>query len=110
MVSSLHHVVDHYTDRHVRKPAVLFAQGRWPRGTLRDELGPVSDRDGYRRGRVAGAQCGGDRAMEPLIPLLALYLLLMQASIGLETVMTARSAYRSAAVAYAVTDVTRVLF
>jgi len=49
-------------------------------------------------------------ALEPLIPLLALYLLLMQASIGLETVMTARSAYRSAAVAYAVTDVTRVLF
>ena len=49
-------------------------------------------------------------ALEPLIPLLALYLLLMQASIGLETVMTARSSYRSAAVAYAVTDVTRVLF
>ncbi len=49
-------------------------------------------------------------ALEPLIPFLALYLLLMQASIGLETVMTARSAYRSAAVAYAVTDVTRVLF
>lgn len=49
-------------------------------------------------------------ALEPLIPLLALYLLLMQASIGLETVMTARSAYRSAALAYAVTDVTRALF
>jgi O-antigen/teichoic acid export membrane protein len=49
-------------------------------------------------------------ALEPLIPLLALYLLLMQASIGLETVMTARSAYRSAALTYAVTDVTRALF
>jgi len=49
-------------------------------------------------------------ALEPLIPLLAWYLLLMQASIGLETVMTARSAYRSAAVAYAVTDVMRALF
>jgi O-antigen/teichoic acid export membrane protein len=49
-------------------------------------------------------------ALEPLIPLLALYLLLMQASIGLETVMTARSAYRSAALAYAVTDVSRALF
>ena len=49
-------------------------------------------------------------ALEPLIPLLAVYLLLMQASIGLETVMTARSAYRSAAVAYAVTDLTRALF
>jgi O-antigen/teichoic acid export membrane protein len=48
--------------------------------------------------------------LEPLIPLLALYLLLMQASIGLETVMTARSAYKSAAVAYAVTDVSRALF
>ncbi len=33
-------------------------------------------------------------ALEPLIPLLAVYLLLMQASIGLETVMTARSAYQ----------------
>ena len=49
-------------------------------------------------------------SLEPLIPLLALYLLLMQASIGLETVMTARSNYRSAAVAYAVTDVTRAIF
>ncbi|HKT33998.1 MAG TPA: lipopolysaccharide biosynthesis protein [Nitrospira sp.] len=49
-------------------------------------------------------------ALEPLIPLLALYLLLMQASLGLETVMTACSAYRSAAVAYAVTDVTRAIF
>jgi O-antigen/teichoic acid export membrane protein len=49
-------------------------------------------------------------ALEPLIPLLAWYLLLMQASIALETVMTARSAYRSAAVAYAVTDVMRALF
>jgi O-antigen/teichoic acid export membrane protein len=48
--------------------------------------------------------------LEPLIPLLALYLLLMQASIGLEMVMTARYAYRSAAVAYAVTDVARALF
>jgi O-antigen/teichoic acid export membrane protein len=48
--------------------------------------------------------------LEPLIPLLAIYLLLMQSSIGLETVMTARSAYRSAAVAYAVTDVSRALF
>jgi O-antigen/teichoic acid export membrane protein len=49
-------------------------------------------------------------ALEPLIPLLATYVLLMQVSIGLETVMTARSAYRSAAVAYAVTDVSRALF
>ncbi|HKR78820.1 MAG TPA: lipopolysaccharide biosynthesis protein [Nitrospira sp.] len=49
-------------------------------------------------------------ALEPLIPLLAWYLLLMQMSIGLETVMTARGAYRSAAVAYAATDVTRALF
>lgn len=49
-------------------------------------------------------------ALVPLIPLLALYLLLMQASIGLETVMTASSAYRSAAVTYAVTDVARALF
>lgn len=32
-------------------------------------------------------------ALEPLIPLLGLYLLLMQASIGLETVMTARSSF-----------------
>jgi O-antigen/teichoic acid export membrane protein len=49
-------------------------------------------------------------ALEPLIPLLALYLLLMQSSIGLETVMTARSAYRAAALAYAVSDVTRAVF
>jgi O-antigen/teichoic acid export membrane protein len=49
-------------------------------------------------------------ALEPLIPLLGWYLLLMQGSIGLETVMTARSAYRSAAIAYAATDVTRALF
>jgi O-antigen/teichoic acid export membrane protein len=49
-------------------------------------------------------------ALETLIPLLALYLLLMQVSIGLETVMTARSAYRSAALTYAVTDVMRALF
>lgn len=49
-------------------------------------------------------------SLGPLIPLLAVYLLLMQASIGLETVMTARSHYRSAAVAYAVTDITRALF
>jgi O-antigen/teichoic acid export membrane protein len=49
-------------------------------------------------------------ALEPLMPLLACYLLLMQASIGLETVMTARSAYRSAAVAYALTDITRAVF
>jgi O-antigen/teichoic acid export membrane protein len=49
-------------------------------------------------------------ALAPLIPLLGLYLLLMQASIGLETVMTARGAFRSAAIAYAVTDVTRALF
>lgn len=60
----------------------------------------------------AGAIARGmsNPALEPLIPLLALYLLMMQASIGLETVMTARSAYRSAAVAYAVTDVSRALF
>lgn len=49
-------------------------------------------------------------ALEPLIPLLALYLLLMQASIGLETVMTARSAFRSAAITYAATDLMRALF
>jgi O-antigen/teichoic acid export membrane protein len=49
-------------------------------------------------------------SLGPLIPLLAVYLLLMQASIGLETVMTARSNYRSAAVAYAVTDIARALF
>ena len=49
-------------------------------------------------------------ALGPLIPLLGLYLLLMQASLGLETVMTARSAYRSAAVVYAVSDVTRAIF
>ena len=49
-------------------------------------------------------------ALEPLIPLLGWYLLLMQGAIGLETVMTARSAYRAAAIAYAVTDVTRALF
>lgn len=49
-------------------------------------------------------------ALEPLIPLLGLYLLLMQASIGLETVMTARSSFRAAAVAYAATDMARALF
>ncbi|HEV2174840.1 MAG TPA: oligosaccharide flippase family protein, partial [Nitrospira sp.] len=49
-------------------------------------------------------------ALAPIIPLLALYLLFMQASIGLETVMTARSSYRSAAIAYAVTDVARAVF
>ena len=49
-------------------------------------------------------------ALAPLIPLLGLYLLLMQASIGLETVMTARGSFRSAAIAYAVTDVTRAVF
>ncbi len=48
--------------------------------------------------------------LAPLIPLLALYLLFMQASIGLETVMTARSSYRSAAIAYAVTDLARAVF
>jgi O-antigen/teichoic acid export membrane protein len=60
----------------------------------------------------AGAIAGwmSNPALEPLIPLLAWYLLLMQASIALETVMTARSAYRSAAVAYAVTDVMRAVF
>jgi len=45
-----------------------------------------------------------------LIPLLGFYLLLMQTSIGLETVMTARSSYRSAAITYAVTDVARAFF
>ncbi len=59
-------------------------------------------------GRIA--EWMSNPALGPLIPLLALYLLLMQASIGLETVMTARSAYRSAAVAYAATDITRALF
>jgi O-antigen/teichoic acid export membrane protein len=49
-------------------------------------------------------------ALSPLIPLLGLFLLLMQTSIGLETVMTARSSYRSAAIAYAVTDVSRAFF
>ena len=49
-------------------------------------------------------------SLAPLIPLLAVYLLLMQASIGLETVMTARGSFRSAAIAYAVTDVTRAVF
>jgi O-antigen/teichoic acid export membrane protein len=49
-------------------------------------------------------------ALGPLIPLLGLYLLFMQTSIGLETVMTARSSFRSAAIAYAVTDVSRALF
>jgi O-antigen/teichoic acid export membrane protein len=49
-------------------------------------------------------------ALAPLIPLLGIYLLLMQASVGLETVMTARGSFRSAAIAYAVTDVTRALF
>jgi O-antigen/teichoic acid export membrane protein len=49
-------------------------------------------------------------SLEPLIPLLGWYLLLMQASIGLETVMIARGCYRSAAIAYAATDVTRALF
>ena len=49
-------------------------------------------------------------ALVPLIPLLGLYLQLMQASIGLETVMTARGSFRSAALAYAVTDVTRAAF
>ena len=49
-------------------------------------------------------------SLATLIPLLGLYLLLMQASIGLETVMTARGSYRSAAIAYAVTDITRAVF
>jgi O-antigen/teichoic acid export membrane protein len=48
--------------------------------------------------------------LAPLIPLLGLYLVLMQASIGLETVMTALCSYRAAAVAYAATDVLRALF
>jgi len=48
--------------------------------------------------------------LTPLIPLLGVYLLLMQASIGLETVMTARSSYRSAALAYAATDLCRAAF
>ena len=56
------------------------------------------------------AQWMSNPALGPLITLLGLYLVLMQASIGLETVMTARSSYRSAAIAYAVTDVTRALF
>ncbi|HJT19241.1 MAG TPA: oligosaccharide flippase family protein [Nitrospira sp.] len=49
-------------------------------------------------------------ALASLMPLLGLYLWLMQASIGLETVMTARGSFRSAAVAYAATDVARALF
>lgn len=49
-------------------------------------------------------------SLAPLIPLLGVYLLLMQASIGLETVMTARGSFRSAAITYAVTDVTRAVF
>lgn len=49
-------------------------------------------------------------ALGPLIPLLAIYLLVMQCSIGLETVMTARSSYGAAAIAYAVTDVSRAIF
>ena len=49
-------------------------------------------------------------ALAPLIPLLGLYLLFMQASICLETVMTARSSFRAAAITYAVTDVSRALF
>lgn len=56
------------------------------------------------------AEWMSNQALVPLIPLLGLYLLLMQASIGLETVMTARSAYRAAAITYAATDVTRALF
>ena len=46
-------------------------------------------------------------ALASLIPLLAIYLFFMQISLGLETVMTARSSFRSAAKAYAVTDVSR---
>jgi O-antigen/teichoic acid export membrane protein len=56
-------------------------------------------------GTIAGWM--NNPALEPLIPLLGVFLLLMQTSIGLETVMTARSSYRSAAIAYAVTDVSR---
>lgn len=46
-------------------------------------------------------------ALASLIPLLAIYLFFMQISLGLENVMTARSSFRPAAMAYAVTDMSR---
>jgi O-antigen/teichoic acid export membrane protein len=48
--------------------------------------------------------------LAPLIPPLAVYLVLMQASISLETVMTARSQYGWASAAYAGTDILRSAF
>ncbi|HEU4686141.1 MAG TPA: lipopolysaccharide biosynthesis protein [Nitrospira sp.] len=49
-------------------------------------------------------------ALAPLVPMLGLYVWLMQTSVGLETVMTARGSYRSAALAYATSDIVRALF
>ena len=49
----------------------------------------------------------GNPMLTPLIPPLALFLLLMQAAISLETVMTARTRYAWASVAYAGSDIIR---
>ena len=75
-------------------------------------LGAVGTAVALMLGLTSGIIAGwmSNPALAPLIPLLGLYLLFMQASIGLETVMTARSSFRAAAIAYAMTDVSRTLF
>lgn len=52
----------------------------------------------------------GNPMLGPLIPPLALYLVLMQAAISLETVMTARTRYTLASAAYAGSDIARTAF
>jgi O-antigen/teichoic acid export membrane protein len=48
-------------------------------------------------------------ALAPLMPLLALFFLLMLASYVLEIVMTARHEYKTAAVSYGLSDITRLV-
>lgn len=52
----------------------------------------------------------GNPMLAPLIPPLALFLVLMQAAISLETVMTARTRYAWASAAYAGSDIVRTAF
>jgi len=61
-------------------------------------------------GGDAIAQLMNNGRLAPLMPLLALFILLMLASFVLEVAMTARQQYRLAAATYGLSDVTRATF